>query len=102
MISKAWIGCDLHDALLLQETRHCCIPDLLTRATQWLHHESAHHYMVLLPLSVASPKDVDQGMTGHWPGGLYDVFWHPLVALIRNYSFQPISGMLPRMMHVRY
>ena len=85
--------------LLVWETTQCCVPDLLTRATQWLHHESARRYTVLLPLSVASPEDADQGVTGHWPARLYDVFRHPLVALIRNHSFRPISGMLPRMMH---
>jgi hypothetical protein len=45
--------------------------------------------MVLLPLSVASPKDVDQGMTGHWPVHLYDIFQRllrsPSVALMLHY-----------------
>ena len=53
--------------------------------------------MVLLPLSVASPEDVDQGVTGYRPAHLYDVFLASFGSLsIRNCSLQPTSGTLPR------
>ena len=57
--------------------------------------------MELSSLSVASPEDVGRGAADYWQLQLYGGYQRPLVALIGNNWFPPISDTLPRRMQSR-